>query len=388
MRGRVSDHGSGSRWVEGVVFDVSPQRSAEQRVRRQLAEVESYFDAVPVGIAVLDREGRYVRVNRVLSEMSGMPAETLVGQRAQDLWPQHAGTNEPLVRRVLETGAPVLNAEMRLPLPSDPSGQDYDWLVSVFPLRDAEAVQGVSIVIQDVTAIRAAEAELAAFAAHLEQRVEQRTQQVRRLAADLTQAEESERKRIAEVLHDDLQQLLYALQIRAELLATLLTTDEQHGLSADLDDLLERALTTTRSLTVDLSPPVQQGEGLEGSLRWLAIQFKHTQDLDVEIAGEATVVQPDVHTLLFRSVRELLFNVVKHADASHATVQVTQHDGLVEVEVSDDGVGFDPDTVQQRGTGFGLFSVRERLGLVGGDVRIESAPGAGTHISIYCPLGG
>ena len=386
IRGRVAVDGTGRRWVDGVVLDVTPQREAEARVRRQLAEVESYFDAVPVGIAVLDREGRYVRVNRVLAAMNGVPPSKLIGERAQELWPKHAELNEPLVRRVLDTGVPVLNAEMRLPLPAEPDGPAYDWLVSFFPLRDGDDVRGVSVVIQDVTAIRAAEAELEAFAASLEQRVEERTQQVRRLAADLTHAEQAERQRLAEVLHDDLQQLLYALQIRAEILAGHLTTEDQLALSAELEDLLTRALTTTRSLTVDLSPPVLQGEGLEGSLRWLALQFKETQDFDVRIEGEATVVQPDIHTLLFRSVRELLFNVVKHAEASSATVRVSQNEHEITVDVTDDGVGFAAGEVVGRKAGFGLFSVRERLGLIGGSLDIESADGEGTRARITCPV--
>ena len=385
LRGRISSVGGGKRWVEGVVLDVTARREAEQRVRRQLAEVESYFDALPVGIAVFDREGRYVRVNRQLARLTGRTPQDLIGERARELWPQYAGSNEPHLQHVLRTAEPVLNVEMRLPLPSDPVGEPLDWLVSFYPLRENDEVSGVSVVIQDVTEIRAAEAELERLAASLERRVEQRTAQVRKLAADLTHAEQGERQRVAEVLHDDLQQLLYALQIRSDLLAEALHDSEHRDLVADFSDLLHRALHTTRSLTVDLSPPVQQGEGLEGSLRWLSLQFKEAQEVEVDIEGQASISEPDVHTLLFRSVRELLFNVVKHAGVDRATVRLDQRDGVVRVEIRDDGRGFDPDTLDPQARGFGLFSVRERLGLIGGEVAIESAPGEGTRVTITCP---
>jgi PAS domain S-box-containing protein len=241
-------------------------------------------------------------------------------------------------------------------------------------------------VVLDVTEIRAAEAELERLAASLERRVDERTAQVRKLAADLTHAEQAERQRVAEVLHDDLQQLLYALQIRADLLGETLDPP-QRDLAAEFSDLLARAVQTTRSLTVDLSPPVQQGEGLEGSLEWLALQFQTTQDVEVEIVGHADVAEPDIHTLLFRSVRELLFNVVKHANVGRATVRLGRTADLVRIEVEDRGEGFDLDRVDARARGFGLFSVRERLGLIGGRGEIESAPGEGTRVTITCPVG-
>ena len=387
VRGRVLFEGEGQerRAVRliGVVLDVTDIRSAQARLRRQLVEVESYFDAVPVGIAVLDREGRYVKVNRRLAEIDGVQPDELIGKVARDLWPNYAATNEPYVQRVLGTGVPILNVEMRLPLPSDPDGGDHDWLVSFYPLREGDEVRGVSIVIQDVTAIRAAQTGLERLAAELEARVEARTEQVRTLASELTNAEQAERQRIAQVLHDDLQQLLYALQLRMQLIARAAGTDAQ-PLIDEADGVIAQAIQSSRTLTADLSPPVLEGEGIERSFEWVAHRVGEAHGIEVTVKGEVDVaVASDVRILLTRVVRELLFNIVKHAGVDRATVRVWNEDDRLFVEVLDEGSGFDPDA---REDGFGLFTARERLGLIGGGLTVESSPGSGTRVRIQSPV--
>ena len=155
---------------------------------------------------------------------------------------------------------------------------------------------------------------------------------------------------------------------------------------ADAERLVGEAVQTTRTLTVDLNPPVLHGDGLEQTFEWLAHRMADAYGLDVRVTAEAHVeVGKTIQVLLFQIVRELLFNVVKHAGTGEAEVLVTRSEaGGVRVTVADRGVGFEmSDDVSD---GVGLVSVRERIRLVGGTVDLESSPGEGTEIVVECPI--
>jgi two-component system, chemotaxis family, CheB/CheR fusion protein len=138
-----------------------------------------------------------------------------------------------------------------------------------------------------------------------------------------------------------------------------------------------------------LSPPVLEGEGLAEALSWLSTQMAQVYRLhvDLQTAADVPVTDKEMRVLLFQIVRELLVNVFKHAGSDQATVALYQgEEGGLIIRVSDAGRGFDVTAAEARyDGGFGLFSVRERLGLFGGQMVIDSAPGAGTQITIYTP---
>jgi signal transduction histidine kinase len=216
------------------------------------------------------------------------------------------------------------------------------------------------------------------------------------------------------VLHDDLQQVLYGLRLRLQEVIEDLDPDGRtaHAPGPDpapdpaaaslrrADELATRALHITRSLTLDLTPPVLSQEGFDASLSWLAQSMRETHGLDVTVHVQGPLPLPEqhLHTLLFQLTRELLFNVVKHADVGEATVTVEvvrgEHtDRMLRVAVEDHGRGFDPATLAADGTGlasggFGLFSVKERLALLGGHIELMSAPDTGTRALLVLPLDG
>ena len=228
----------------------------------------------------------------------------------------------------------------------------------------------------------------------LEERVEERTRQVRHLARRLTMAEQQERRRISRILHDDLQQMLYGMQMKISLLQKEAESGDREPLAeetAKLNELFGRAITTTRQLTVDLSPPVLKGEGLADALAWLRMHVQELYGLDVELqaAHAFYIEEEDLRVLLFQIVRELLFNVVKHAGTDRATVALRdgEEEGHLVIEVVDRGKGFDVETADgDREGSFGLFSVHERLQLIGGRMEVDSAPGAGTRVVVHAPV--
>ncbi len=228
----------------------------------------------------------------------------------------------------------------------------------------------------------------------LEQRVAERTAMANRraaqlqvLAAELTRTEQRERRRLAKVLHDDLQQLLYA----ARLSLGSLRNDGDGSLRKKVDrvdQLLDEAIARSRSLTVELSPPAIYETNLPGALQWLGRYMSETYGLTVEIRAEdcGGLLPDDLRVLFFEAARELLFNVVKHAGVQRATIVLTAAEGEVTLMVSDEGVGFAPQKDKATAGGFGLFSIRERLEILGGRMTMESAAGRGTHVTIAASL--
>jgi signal transduction histidine kinase len=154
-------------------------------------------------------------------------------------------------------------------------------------------------------------------------------------------------------------------------------------------DLLDEAIQRTRSLTSEISPPVLYELGLVPALRWLCDRMdeEHGIQCDVEDDAQPKPVNDDLRLVLFQGVRELLLNVWKHARAGRCTTTVRQCDDYIVITVSDDGIGFDAQTVRRgAGEGFGLFNIRERLSHLGGSLEISAPPGAGTAVTMSAPL--
>lgn len=214
--------------------------------------------------------------------------------------------------------------------------------------------------------------------------------QLRKLAMDLTQAEESERKRLASLLHDNVQQYIAAATMKVSVIDGRMESAEHDRTVQEALSLLGEALDASRSLTVSLCPPVLLEAGLMPGLRWLADWVKSKHGLTVKVVGgDVQAVSGPLCVLLFQAVRELLFNVVKHAGVTLVTVMVEQPSAaLVRVIVIDGGKGFSPQDIQPRLSpgGFGLFNIRERIAHIGGEFAVASKIGKGTRVSITVPL--
>jgi PAS domain S-box-containing protein len=244
--------------------------------------------------------------------------------------------------------------------------------------------------VQDITERKQAEEDLRKAHDELELRVRERTSQLRALTLELTQAENRERKQLATVLHDHLQQLLVGAKLGLELTKRMTDNGELLNSLAHVDGLLDESIKASKSLTLELSPPILHEAGLVAAIEWLSRWMAEKHSLVVEVIADGEI-EPDtqgVSMLLFESVRELLFNVVKHAGVKKAQVSVTRSADEVRITVADQGCGFDAETVGRSGpkAGFGLFSVKERLSLIGGRVEVDSTRGLGTRVTLITPL--
>jgi signal transduction histidine kinase len=244
---------------------------------------------------------------------------------------------------------------------------------------------------------KSAEQQLKALNESLEQRVAERTAvatrraaQLRVLASELTLTEQRERRRLAQLLHDGLQQLLHAARLNLSSVRPRVQEGDLREALDRVDAMLGQSIAESRSLTIELSPPILIDGGLIQALEWLVRHMEQTCSLTVGLGADSGVEteSEDVRMLVFNAVRELLFNIVKHAGVSRARITLTQPcRNQIRLVVTDEGVGFDPQALQlgETTSAFGLFSVRERLEMVGGRLEVDSAPGRGARVTIYAP---
>ncbi|WP_127996185.1 PAS domain-containing sensor histidine kinase [Piscinibacter defluvii] len=372
-------------WI-GMASDITERKCASE------AKYRTLFESIDEGFCIVemifDAQGRpvdyrYLEVNPAFARQTGI--DDAVGRTMREIAPTHEAHWFESYGRVATTGEASRFRNRAAAL--------HRWY-DVYAWRQGDARQRqVAILFNDVTDRVQAEASLRGLNESLEARVQERTRQVRGLAGRLTLTELEERRRISQILHDDLQQLLYGIEMKLRQVESDLPPTDAAPLRADLRDALAwiaEAITATRRLTVDLSPPILQKEGLADALEWLRRQMSELHGLEVTLEAAHGFYMPDhdLRVLLFQVVRELLFNVAKHSGTKRATVRLEETDGQLVIHVIDGGAGFDVEEVAGReggSGGFGLFSVRERLGLIGGRLIVRSQPGEGTHIEIHAP---
>ncbi len=268
-----------------------------------------------------------------------------------------------------------------------PDNRIYD--IYDFPFSDVDGSPLVMEVGLDITEQRHYEQALAARSTE----VQRLADQLRSLAVELSQAEQRERKRLSKILHDHIQQLLVAARMQLAWMKSDADPVRREATGQGVDSILREALDASRSLTVELSPPVLHQAGLIGGLNWLATQMRAKNQFAVNFRSDsrAEPETEEMRFLLFDSARELLFNAMKHAGVSSADMTILRtNDDRIRLVVHDDGVGFVPGSdgkLRKDEVSLGLFSIEQRLAHFGGEMEIDTAPGEGTTITLTVQVG-
>jgi PAS domain S-box-containing protein len=371
-----------------VLRDISDRRTAQLELQRREEEFRAVVEHAPDIIARFDSEFRHIYVNAAITALTGLPSSEFVGRTSRELGmpPELCDQWESGIRDVFVNGKPgVLDFVFE--------GQQgevclHSRLVPEF--GPDGSVQTVLSVVRDITDYYRARQEVQSVNETLEQHVAQRTAELRQLARQLVLAEQSERRRLSLLLHDDLQQLLVAACMRMDLLTERLRGSDHEQAVRRAMQLLQQSIDSSRSLSHELSPPILYDSGLCATLPWLAKIMLERHGLIVEVESDAEAEPHDEETRvsMFLSARELLFNVVKHADVHEARLELKRIDEhRIQLVVEDRGAGFDPDSViGARQESFGLFSLRERIQFLGGQLQIVSRQGEGTRVTVELPL--
>ncbi len=234
------------------------------------------------------------------------------------------------------------------------------------------------------------EQELREISARSEEAAMRYQARLRALSSELSLTEERERRRIATELHD---RIGHALAHAAMKLRQLKAEAPSPKLAENADDIsviIDQTITDTQSLTFELSPPILYDLGLEAAIDWLIEQTQKQHGIRIDFFDDDTPrsIEESLRVLLFQATRELLFNMVKHARSTAASVSISNEENHIRIVIADNGIGFDASANKKeiRKGGFGLFSIRERLKNLGGRLEIKSTPDMGSRVTIIAPI--
>jgi PAS domain S-box-containing protein len=391
----------GQKLLYAIIQDTSECKLAEEALVKEKALLQAILQQMPAGVAIAEASsGKILMVNDQLAQILGTtktksPSTSRYGSSYQvfhaDGTP-YQPSEIPLARSVLN-GEIVVDEEMDLQRNDGTRGVIS---VSAEPVCDSQGnkIACVSL-IRDVTEHKKSMQKLKKLNETLEQRVAERTalaesraKQLQALAVELIEAEERERRRVAQLLHEDLQQILAATRHQVQSLAQDRAPPDPT--LAHIEEMLEQSIGMSRRLSHELSPAVLHHSGLAAGLEWLASQMKKQFGLEIQLEAYAMprFDNASLRAFLFRAAQELLFNIVKHAGVKSARVTIRAENDDLAVSVSDEGKGFDPETIycSAEKPGFGLLTIKERANYIGGNLFIESSPSKGSRFTLTVPL--
>lgn len=348
--------------------EITEHKRAEEVLYRCKQEFKALVENEPDIIARFDREFRHVYVNPAVERATGMRLELFIGKTNAEL-----GMPEEFVSfwhtnlcKVFETGQES-TIEFIFPTPNS-SHYYHSRLVPEFA-QDG-SVEFVISIARDLTEHK------------------EKEKKIRDLASQLALIEEKERRNIATDLHDHVGQLLSLSKIK---LKTLM--DSSFSLSKPLKEILqliEQLLQYTRTLTFELSPPILYELGLQAAIEWLAEEMQKQHNFVIEVIGDCQeTLNDEIRSILFKAVKELLVNVVKHARANKVKISLAREKDVVRIDIKDDGIGFVTSGIDFRSgkiSGFGLFNIYERLNHLGGSLEAKSELSKGTQVTLTAPL--
>ncbi|MCK5505299.1 MAG: PAS domain S-box protein [Thermodesulfovibrionia bacterium] len=395
----------------GIIRDLTKQKESEETVRKSEEKYRKLIETANDAILIADAEtGIIIDANNKSEELLGIPVEKIIGMHQSKLHPAEEADRytEIFKEHVLKGDGIVSDLYV-----VSKSGKKIpvDISASITEIRGKKVIQGV---FRDITERRLAEDELKKHRSQLEELVKSRTselieankelikenneriqiekklldhqKQLQSLTSQISLIEENEKRRIATELHDCIGQNLALSKIKLGQLGKSANSDDLKNDIGEILKIIEQAITETRTLTFELSPPILYELGLSQAIKWLIDQFrnKHGLEISLEDDGLEKPFENSIRLFLFQAVRELLVNTVKHSNADFAKIQMIKNNDKLQITVEDNGTGFSNPSVDYKG--YGLFNIRERMNHINGRFEIKSVPGRGTKVTLVAPF--
>ena len=363
--------------------DDETRKKKDQKVPLVVEEqARALMQAIPDLVFLLGLDGRYIEIFSAPAEDLFVPREQLLGRKVTEVLPPPVGQD-------------CMDAILQLKSPRDVSSFSYELPIEGktrwFEGRVALCGENTVIVlVRDFTEQRLAELQLRDANSTLQRRA----QRLQRLEQELTRVEQRERRRMAHLLHDNLQQLLVGAKFGVSILADHAQNSEDLACAREVTETLNEAIHQSRMLTADLCPPILYEGSLKQSLEWIKNHVARLHSLDVtlfidEKSNSHSLADP-IRFTIFNSIQELLLNIVKHSGVSEATLRVENSPpNTLIIVVSDKGCGPPPDLFEQEDNGlegFGLFTLQERVASLGGTVDITTPPQGGCTVTLSIPV--
>ncbi|MBN2455138.1 MAG: PAS domain S-box protein, partial [Sedimentisphaerales bacterium] len=376
----IRDEHNNTRMMTGIATDVTKRKQMEISVKELARTMDAFFEHTITPIVFLERNFNFIRVNQAYARACQRKVSEFIGHNLFEFYPHKE--NQKIFEQVVKTKTPYQASEKAFNFQDHPEWGITYWDWTLVPILDSSGeVEFLVFSLEDVTDHKKSQDTIVS-----------KQEQLRRLSSELLMVEEQERRKLAIDLHDSVGQILAFLKIElGNMLRSEMPSESVRTLKQILEHVKE-AIKQTRTLTFEISPPELYTIGLESAIEELPRRFTEERNLQCrfETTNEPKVLNEQVKILLYRSVRELLINVLKHAKATMVNVTVGNVNDDIEITVEDDGKGFEPSEFNKsqgaKSTGFGLFSISERMTNIGGTLDIQSSYDNGTRITLRAPL--
>jgi two-component system sensor histidine kinase UhpB len=372
-------------YVVAMVEDITVRRDAEAQLRDSEQLVRAIFERSPIGISIADTELRFLDSNPSFQRMLGYSGAELKAKSVRDVThPEDYPRNARLCDELLAGTREQFRLEKRFVARNGA----ITWArITVMLIRSSDgAPHHFTSLVEDMTERRRSEErELEEERALLEA-----THKLQALTRQLVEADELQRRRIAGELHDRVGQSLSALNINLEIALGMLTgaQPELKLRLADSLSLVDGTLQTIENLMAELRPPLLDEYGLAAALDLYVKEFSKRHGVRVEVRDPEELgrsLRPEAAIALFRIAQESLVNVAKHAEATQVRIVLAKQEGGAVLSITDDGHGFDVHDRLSHRTRWGVTTMQERAAAVGGELHLESSPGAGTTVRVTVP---
>jgi PAS domain S-box-containing protein len=365
-------------YIQSTFRDITERRLSEEALRESEEKFRVLTATATDAIMMMDEEGRIAYWNKAAKSMFGYEPREVLGKELHPLLAPsryHAAYKKGFGRFVKTgEGVAIGNTLEFIAIKKDGAEFPIEISVSALKLKGWHAVG----IVRDVTSRKMAESELIA-----------NREKLAAMSMELSMTEERERRNIASDLHDHIAQALAMTKVRLGEVSKQASGDSLEKLES-IKIEMDRIINNTRSLIFDLSPPVLYELGFKEAVEWLAEQVQKEHGIQVIVMAGTQYAQigQEIRVILFKAVRELIINVVKHAKATTAEVNISDLEEKIHVQVKDNGVGFDVSKIHDylKEASFGILNLKERIKYMGGTVDFSSEPGQGTAVIIRVPI--